>query len=112
MPTRSPPRTASETPDSNVPADATVTEPTTAARGGAVAQRAAGARGQRPGKLAQLPVLDGQAAAGGVGVHVEAPVGHDLPGLLAHPAPVDDAGTAARLAAEEAVLRHGQAGYH
>ena len=87
-------------------------------RGGLVEQQAAGARGQRPGDLDDLPLLDGEAAAGGIGVHVEAPVGHDLPGLLAHLAPVDDAealryrAAAARLAAEEDVLRHGEAGHH
>ena len=85
---------------------------------GLVEQQAAGARGQRPGDLDDLPLLDGEAAAGRVCVHVEAPVGHDLAGLLAHLAPVDDAealryqAAAARLAAEEDVLRHGEAGHH
>src|ERR1700678_1330167 len=86
-------------------------------RGGLVEQQAAGSGGQCPGDLDHLPLLDGEAAARGVGVHVEAPVGHDLPGLLAHPAPVDRAGPGAetaaeRLAGEEDVLRHGEAGHH
>src|ERR1035438_2382220 len=86
-------------------------------RGGLVEQQAAGTRGQCPGDLDDLALLDGEAGAGGVGAYVEAPVGHDLPGLLAHPAPVDDAealgdAAAERLAAEEDILRHGQVGHH
>ncbi len=78
-------------------------------RRGLVEDDQAGAEGQRPGDLDELPLLDREIARPGVRVDLDAVLGEELLRALAQPPPADPAGLVVE-PVEEEVLGDGQIG--